>query len=232
MGNSHNNALDYISEASGFPYLTCWQLYCRACSYNDQYFDATTPSETEYNNLQSEIPDLVSEGKNAPYICYLDGIISWETKLKLDTLFNIMYLGYEEEELITPDDMDDLIWEYEQKFLKEDMTVEECLDEHNLDGIIIATCVISRYSYRYWYDAVYEEGPWESYLERNGGLTYGCFWKKAWCDIKGFFSGCGEEHDAYCNPIPPSPNPFHHHAWDPVCAWHHAKQSSGSVVCE
>lgn|GEM_PF-1563249 len=232
MGISHNNALDYIANAPGFPNLTTWQLYCLSCNYQDEYFDATNTSENEYDMLQSVIPDLVDAGKDAPYICYQAGLIGWQTKLRLDTLCNIIYQGYDNHELITPDDMDDLILEYEVSFIDENKTAEDYLDEHNFDGIILGACVISRYSYRYWYNAVHEQTSWTSYLEENGGLNYECFWKKAWADIMGFFHGCGVAHDQYCNPIPPSTLPFHHWAWDPVCSWNQAKEASASVNCE
>jgi hypothetical protein len=227
MGISHNNAMDYIAQDLHFPDLTPYELYSISCSYEDQYFDSTTPSQTEYDNLMDQLSDLLEAGKDAPNLIYQDGDINYLTKLRLDTLFAIIYEGYEHNDLENPDVMDSLIYAYEEKYIDLTKSPGYYLNEHNLDGIILGTCVISRHSYRYWYEAVYEENPWTSYLEENGGLDCPNFWKRLWADIKGFVGNCGEPHDANC--MPDYSYPYDHWSWDPVCAWNKAKGDSGAA---
>jgi hypothetical protein len=196
LGIEHNQALEFVTHASGFPNLSNQQLYDAVSPFTAALHHNPKMSPAEYQDFRTRIDKMVESSNNPASLLLKEGKISLEMKNLMDEFYHILEPFGKSLAPLSPNELNAKVLAFEQSTVARFGMPSADLNHNTIIAAILADAAVARHSYAFWYDAyTNSSNPWHPLLTQTNNNSRPN-WRRACAivkaDIVGFFSDIGQ----------------------------------------
>jgi hypothetical protein len=192
LGIQHNQALEYVTHAPGFPDLTNQQLYDAVYPFTSAYYHHPKMSHSEYQDFRARIDQMVGAVNSPSSLLLKAGKISLGLKSLMDEFYQVLAPFGNSTVPMSSDNLNAKVLSFEQSVVARFGMPSANLNNNTDIAAILANAAVARHSYSYWYDAyMNSSNPWYP-LVNLADINQRPNWRRAWnivkADVVGFFN--------------------------------------------